>query len=105
MIFGGILVWLLRPAFEKLGNALAESLSRLGSGWGFKKRYLTHLIEEYRGLNIRGLKTRAPVTVELDVHVGEVMARGREELENFAQAAGDLFPRTPLDPVQRHDAG
>jgi len=66
LIFGGVLVWLLRPAFEKLGNTLAESLSRLGSGWGFKKRYLTHLIEEYRGLNIRGLKTKAPVTVELE---------------------------------------
>jgi hypothetical protein len=66
LIFGGILVWLLKPAFEKLGNTLAGWLSKLGSGWGFKKRYLTHLVEEYRGLNIRGLKTRAPVTVELE---------------------------------------
>jgi formylglycine-generating enzyme required for sulfatase activity/energy-coupling factor transporter ATP-binding protein EcfA2 len=66
LVFGGILVWVLRPVFEKLGNAIAEGLSKLGSGWGFKKRYLTHLIEEYRGLNIRGLKTKAPVTVELE---------------------------------------
>ncbi|MBN2389667.1 MAG: hypothetical protein JXR84_03015 [Anaerolineae bacterium] len=66
LIFGGILVWMLKPAFEKLGNAFADALSKLGSGWGFKRRYLTHLIEEYRGLNIRGLKTRAPVTVELE---------------------------------------
>jgi hypothetical protein len=66
LIFGGILVWVLKPAFEKLGNTLANALSKLGSGWGFKRRYLTHLIEEYRGLNIRGLKTRAPVTVELE---------------------------------------
>jgi hypothetical protein len=53
LIFGGILVWLLKPAFEKLGNTLAGWLSKLGSGWGFKRRYLTHLVEEYRGLNIR----------------------------------------------------
>jgi len=66
LIFGGVLTWLLKPAFEKLGNALATGLSRLGSAWGFRKRYLTHLIEEYRGLNIRGLKTKAPVTVELE---------------------------------------
>jgi formylglycine-generating enzyme required for sulfatase activity len=66
LIFGGVLTWLLKPTFERLGNRLADRLGRLGSGWGFKKRYLTHLIEEYRGLNIRGLKTRAPVTVELE---------------------------------------
>ena len=66
LLFGGILVWMLKPAFERLGNAVAEGLGRLGSGWGFRKRYLTHLIEEYRGLNIRGLKTKAPVTVELE---------------------------------------
>ncbi len=66
LVFGGILAWVLKPVFEKLGNALAGALSKLGSGWGFKRRYLTHLIEEYRGLNIRGFKTRAPVTVELE---------------------------------------
>ncbi len=66
LVFGGILVWVLKPTFEKLGNAIAGGLSKLGSGWGFKRRYLTHLTEEYRGLNIRGLKTKAPVTVELE---------------------------------------
>jgi len=66
LIFGGILVWVLKPMFEKAGNTLADALSKLGYGWGFQRRYLTYLIEEYRGLNIRGLKTRAPVTVELE---------------------------------------
>ncbi|MBU0494065.1 MAG: SUMF1/EgtB/PvdO family nonheme iron enzyme [Chloroflexi bacterium] len=66
LIFGGILVWVLKPAFERLGNALAVWLSQRSAGWGFRRRYLTHLIEEYRALNIRGLKTRAPVTVELE---------------------------------------
>jgi formylglycine-generating enzyme required for sulfatase activity len=84
LIFGGILTWLLRPLFEKLGNALAEGASRIGSGWGFEKRYLTHLIEECRGLNIRGLKTKAPVTVELEqvyvsLHAGVAdIALGRQ---------------------------
>jgi hypothetical protein len=32
LVFGGILVWVLKPAFEKLGNALADILSKLGSG-------------------------------------------------------------------------
>ena len=50
-----------KPALTRLGGTLAKALGRLGSGWGFKKRYLTHLVEEYSGLNIRGLKTRAPV--------------------------------------------
>ena len=66
LVSGVILSPLLRPLFEGLGKALAEGLGRLGTGWGFKKRYLTHLIEEYRGLNIRGRKTRAPVAVELE---------------------------------------
>lgn len=56
LVFGGILVWLLRPVIEKLGNTLADLLSRLGSGWGFKRHYLLHLIEEHRTLNIRGLR-------------------------------------------------
>jgi len=56
LIFGGILVWLLKPVFEKLGTAFADALGKLGSGWGFKKRYLAHLIEEYKNLNIRGLR-------------------------------------------------
>lgn len=64
-LVGVVLGFMLKPVFERLGSAIAEGLSRLGSGWGFKKRYLIHLIEEYQGLNIRGLKTRAPVTLEL----------------------------------------
>lgn len=61
-----VLGFMLKPVFERLGNAVAERLSRLGSGQGFKKRYLNHLIEQYRWLNIRGLKTKAPVTMELE---------------------------------------
>jgi len=66
LVSGVALSPLLKPLFERLGQALAGGLGKLGSGWGFRKRYLTHLTEEYRGLNIRGLKTRAPVTVELE---------------------------------------
>jgi formylglycine-generating enzyme required for sulfatase activity len=67
LVFGGILVWLLRPAFERLGNTIAEGLSRLGSGWGFKKRYLTHLVEEHRCLNIPSLEmAKASRPVELE---------------------------------------
>jgi hypothetical protein len=66
MVLGGILVSVLRPVLERLGNALAEGLSRLGSGWGFRTRYLSHLVEEHRRLNIRGRGTTAPVTVELE---------------------------------------
>ena len=68
LIFGGILVWVLKPAFEKLGTAFAEALGKLGSGWGFKKRYLTHLIEEHKNLNIRGLRDLGAKTnaVELE---------------------------------------
>ena len=66
LIFGGILTWLLKPTFEGLGDALAAQLGKIRSGWGFERRYLIHLTEEYRGLNIRGLKTRAPVTLELE---------------------------------------
>ncbi len=86
LIFGGILVWVLKPAFERLGNAVAEGLmSRLGSGWGFRKRYLNHLIEQYQWLNIRGLRTKAPVTMELEqvyvpLHVQMLdTALGRQE--------------------------
>jgi formylglycine-generating enzyme required for sulfatase activity len=85
LIFGVILSPLLKPLFNKLGNALVEGLSRLGSGWGFRKRYLTHLIEEYRALNIRGRKTKAPVTVELEQVYVSLYARlpdkvlGRQE--------------------------
>ena len=66
LISGVILSPILKPLFDKLGNALVGWLSQRSAGWGFKRRYLTHLVEEYRGLNIRGLKTRAPVTVELE---------------------------------------
>ena len=66
LLFGVILPPLLKPLFEKLGQALAGGLGRLGTGWGFKRRYLVHLIEEYRGLNIQGRKTRTPVAVDLE---------------------------------------
>jgi len=66
LVFGAILGLVLRPAFKRLGNALADGLARLGSGRSFRKHYLTDLVEEYRGLNFRGRRTKAPVTVELE---------------------------------------
>jgi formylglycine-generating enzyme required for sulfatase activity len=66
LIIGGVLVWLLKPVFERLGNALADWLSRLGAGRSFRRWYLDYLVDEYRCLNIRGLRTRAPVAVELE---------------------------------------
>ena len=94
LIFGGILVKLVEPTFKKLGESLAQALGKIGSGWGFKKRYLAHLIEEYRGLNIRGLKTRAPVTVELEqVYVSlraqvpdDVLGRAERPPQSVGQA-------------------
>ena len=66
LILGGVLVWLLKPTFERLGNALADQVSRLGAGRGFHRWYLDYLVDEYRCLNIRGLRTRAPVAIELE---------------------------------------
>ncbi len=66
LIMGGVLVWVLQPAFQRLGNALAERLSRLGAGRSFLRWYRNYLVDEYRCLNIRGLRTRAPVSIELE---------------------------------------
>ena len=66
LILGGILVWLLKPVFERLGKALADRLSRLGASRSFRRWYLDYLVDEYRCLNIRGLRTRAPVAIELE---------------------------------------
>ena len=66
LLIGGLLGALLKPTFEKLGSTIADALSRVFSGWGFRKRYLRHIIEEYRCLPIRGLRTRVPVAVELE---------------------------------------
>ena len=40
-----------------------------------------------------------PVAVELDPHVGEVVARGREAVEDLAQPSSDLFPSLEFAPV------
>jgi hypothetical protein len=67
LLVGGILVWILKPAFERLGGTLADALGRLlGPGRGFRRRYLATLVDEFRCLNIRGLKARVPVSVELE---------------------------------------
>ncbi len=66
LIAGGVLVWLLKPVFGRLGNALADRLSRLGAGRSFRRWYLDYLVDEHRCLNIRGLRTRAPVAIELE---------------------------------------
>jgi formylglycine-generating enzyme required for sulfatase activity len=92
----GVLGFIFKPVFERFGKALVNWLSRLGPGWGFKKQYLTHLIEEHRGLNIRGLKTKAPVTVDLEQVYVSLRAQvpdkalGRQELPaiGIGQAMG-----------------
>ena len=66
LVFGGILVWVLRPTFKKFGNGFGRSLSRLGSDRSFRQRYLAQLIEEYRGLNVRSPISNTAVTVELE---------------------------------------
>jgi formylglycine-generating enzyme required for sulfatase activity len=62
LILGGV----FKPTFERIGQWLARVLSSLGAGRNFRRWYLDYLVDEYRCLNIRGLRTRAPVAVELE---------------------------------------
>ncbi len=55
---------LLRPTFETVGRRLQSWLAGLGSD--FEKRYRQHLLDEYRVMNVRGRKTRSPVSLELE---------------------------------------
>ncbi len=55
---------LLRPTFEAIGQKLLSGLRGLTSD--FQNRYRTHLLDEYRVMNIRGRKTRSPVSLELE---------------------------------------
>ena len=73
-----ILTPLLKPLFERLGKWFADTLGKLGSGWGFRRRYLDLLIEEHRALNIRGLRNLAKVTVELERVYVSLSARAPE---------------------------
>ena len=68
LISGVFLSPLLTPIFSKIGEGIAGLPNKLGVGWGFKRRYLTHLIGEYRNLNIRGLRDLGAKTnaVELE---------------------------------------
>ena len=85
LISGVFLSPLLTPIFRKLGEAIANIPNKLGAGWGFKKRYLTHLVEEYKNLNIRGLRDLGAKTnaVELEhvyvsLQAGAEVALGRQ---------------------------
>ncbi len=60
LVLGG----LLRPVFESLGQKLLGWLRGLGSTFG--REYQAHLLEEYRIMNIRGRKTKSPVSLELE---------------------------------------
>ncbi|MBN1935798.1 MAG: SUMF1/EgtB/PvdO family nonheme iron enzyme [Anaerolineae bacterium] len=66
LVFGVILAKFWEQISTQLGKLVADWLGKLGSGWGFRRRYLAHLIEAYRALNIRGLRNLAKVTVELE---------------------------------------
>jgi hypothetical protein len=66
LVFGVVLAKFWEQISTQLGKATANWLGRLGSGWGFKKRYLGYLIEKYRVLNIRGMRAKNPVAVELE---------------------------------------
>lgn len=55
---------LLRPAFEAAGQRLFAWLRGLTSD--FERRYQAHLLDEYRVMNVRGRKTKAPVSLELE---------------------------------------
>jgi hypothetical protein len=55
---------LLRPAFEAAGQRLFAWLRGLTSD--FERRYQAHLLDEYRVMNVRGRKTKAPVSLDLE---------------------------------------
>ena len=86
LIIGSVLVWLLKPTFEQIGQWLARALGSLTAGRGFRRWYLDYLVDEYRCLNIRGLRTRAPVAIELEqVYVSLRAEVPGAELESVAR--------------------
>jgi len=64
-LFWKVVGWLWTQLSE-IGEKLLSSVSRKASFAAFKRRYLTQLTDEHKYLKIRGIKTRAPVAVELE---------------------------------------
>lgn len=55
---------LFGPAIEEWAKEFWQKVKWWGSE--FDSRYIKHLIEEYQGLNIKGLRTRAPFAIDLE---------------------------------------
>lgn len=64
-LFWKVIGWLWAQ-LSKIGEKLLSLVSRRASFSTFEKRYLTQLTDEHKCLKIRGIKTRAPVSVELE---------------------------------------
>jgi hypothetical protein len=54
----------LRPVFEAAGQKLLARWRGLTSD--FPRRYRTYLLDDYQVMNVRGRKTRSPVSLELE---------------------------------------
>jgi len=64
-LFWKVAGWLWTQ-LSKIGGKLLSLVSRRASFAAFEKRYLAQLTDEHKCLKIRGIKTRAPVAVELE---------------------------------------
>jgi len=64
-LFWKVIGWLWTQ-LSKIGEKLLSLVSRRASFSAFEKRYLAQLTDEHKCLKIRGIKTRAPVSVELE---------------------------------------
>jgi len=64
-LFWKVIGWLWAQ-LSKIGGKLLSLVSRRASFAAFERRYLAQLTDEHKCLKIRGIKTRAPVAVELE---------------------------------------
>jgi hypothetical protein len=99
LIIGGVLVWVLKPTFERMGQWLAGVLGSLGASQGFRQWYLDYLVDEYRCLHICDPHTRALVPVELE----QVYISLRAEVAGAGLESAALRRSFTIGQVMGHD--
>lgn len=97
-VLGFILGTIFGPLLKRFGIWLEHAISGLGMGRRFERDYLTSLIEDHKTLNIRGLKTKTPVSIELEKVYISLRAQNPERalddaLAHRSYSIGDVLNR------------
>ncbi|MCK6560869.1 HEAT repeat domain-containing protein [bacterium] len=98
MIAKQILPWLWKNIVARAWVFIAR---HSGSRWrtrSFRKNYLNWLIEENRYLEIRGLRTRAPISIELE----DVYVSLKAKSTQYSQS--DLLKKTDSEIANEHES-